>query len=333
MAINMMRLSAIKAPTRLNFGPISQAVDSIRQQKNQNAMMEMQRERMDMQREQHAQNMALAAAKLKAGDQPPWWAGKDGSVHPAMLAKERAGAPQTVNNMSIKHQDSFDKAAGKGLFEEYKKYQELSTEATNTIGQLDLARKAIADPNLYTGRGGEFIHGIKTIAGDLLGFDVQGTTSGEIVRNLGTQIALSHKDKLPGPLSNSDVKLLQTLPPGLSKSKAANDALIRIAMTQREYQIAIADAANDYASKNGGRLNTGWYQVKAKVDRQFAAKYAGLTRIIRKEAKNIKQASPMAGMPGDLVKAIESGSLNGKIVRDKTGKAIGKVVNGTFVGN
>ena len=79
-----------QANVRLDFSPINQAIDGIQNQRNRNRMMDFQREQFQADQDYKNRMMQLKEQQASQGPSLPWWAGQDGSIHPAMAAKLKA---------------------------------------------------------------------------------------------------------------------------------------------------------------------------------------------------------------------------------------------------
>lgn len=242
---------------------------------------------------QFAQQAYLARQKK---NERPWWAGADGSVDPAMQRYREMGRPQTNVNVTNKGQSKYDETLNKSLAEEFIRSQEVSTKARNSIAQINIVREALKDPNLYTGAGGKTIQAMKKAAQTLFGVPVQGVSSGELVENMSAKIALSFKDDLPGPLSNSDRSFLMELPPGLTKSPDGNRLIIELGLLNQEYKLERARAAREYARRNNNRLDAGYYDYLEKIDEKYAPQFAERVGALR-AAGGEPAKSPTIGTP------------------------------------
>lgn len=302
MAIPFMRIQQpVWSDQTIKTEPLDQAITFHHNARHRNAVLAARNRQLDQGQQQidlAAKRLSLAQRKQAAGPQRPWWAGRDGTVDPAMLKYRQAGRPQTNVNVNNAGQErAFDKAAGKGLYQEFAGYQKRAQGARTALHQLKVMDKALSDPNLYTGTGGQSIQFLKQAARTLFGADVGGVASGEVVANLSKRIALSFKDQLPGPLSNADREFLVSIAPGLSTSRGGNMAIIRLGMAQRQYEIDVAQAAMRYMQQNNGRLNPGWFAVKGQIDQKYGAQFSEIMGGLRKLAEGIPQPPPTAGVP------------------------------------
>lgn len=204
------------------------------------------------------------------------------------------GAART--NIDMKQETAYDKTMGEELAKEFVTAQRTAGTAQRDIATLNTMRQALDDPNLYTGTGGNIVQSIKKGAETLFGVPVKGTSSGEIMQSIGAELALSNKDKLPGPMSNADREFLMQLPAGITKSPEGNRLLIGLALADKQWQIDRALAARSYAARNGGRLDAGYYGTVSEIDQKFARESAGIVAKLRGMGE-MAPRSPTVGVP------------------------------------
>jgi len=197
---------------------------------------------------------------------------KPGTPEYQQAAQDYLRKAQT--QIDMREESAYDKAMGPKLAEEFIEAQKAGAGAQHAIANLDVMKQAISDPNLYTGTGGQTVQAIKRAGETLFGVPVKGTASGEVVQSLGTELALGNREKLPGPMSNADREFLVEMGPSLSKTPEGNRLILEIAMASKRWQIANATAAREYAGKNQGRLDAGWYAFRHDLD-QAASKEFG----------------------------------------------------------
>lgn len=201
--------------------------------------------------------------------------GYGGSFMDYMKEVKSYGAQRT--NINMPHMESeYDKNIGKELATEFVNANRTAATAQRDLANLDVMSQALSDPNLYTGTGGNVIQGLKKGAETLFGVPVKGTSSGEIMQNLASEIAVANKDKLPGPMSDADRQFLVDMAPNLSKTPEGNRLIIGLAMEHKRWQIARAQAARNYASKNGGRLDSGYYAAVGDLDAEYGQKFSSI---------------------------------------------------------
>jgi len=297
----------------INAAPMTNALNQYRQGMNQQFQAERQADwrKKDMDWRQSQANKAEANSlrnynlqakqfefqrqKASQGPARPWWAGPQGQVDPAMARYREIGKPTTNVNVGA-GETAYDKELGKQNAKLFTESQKSGATAQRDLNNLRVMRNAMSDPNLYTGTGGNTVQTIKKAAQTLFGVPVAGVSSGEVVQNLAKGIAVSLKDNLPGPMSDSDRRFLVEMAPGLANSPDGNRQIIALGMLQKEYQIAKSKAAREYARQNRGRIDAGVYQALGEVDQRFAQQFSGLIAQLRAAGEEPPR-SPTAGVP------------------------------------
>jgi len=174
------------------------------------------------------------AAPYQAPDQRPWWAQEGGGVDPAQLANQEAGRSPGVNiNMpSSKGETKFQEGLGANAAAGFQAIIDQGRAAGASIGNLD-TMEALLDSIDYTGFGGDTLLTVQR-AGAMLGMEIPDLPAKEAAKRLSSQMALSLKSDLPGPMSNADREFLLSIPPNLNSSAAGNDAIIFILRKREE---------------------------------------------------------------------------------------------------
>lgn len=205
----------------------------------------------------------------------------------------KAGATQVNVGAGEK---AYDKEIGKQRAKYYMEGQKSAQTARRDANNLKVMSQAIQDPNLYTGTGAKSIHALKKTASSLFGVPIKGVQAGEVVSNLSKTIAVGLKSNLPGPLSDSDRRFLVEMAPGLQNTPEGNRQIIQLGMLQKEYQVARAKAASDYAAGPGrGRIDAGFDQYLARVEDEYAQKFSGLIQNLKSSGVEPNR-SPAAGV-------------------------------------
>ena len=209
-------------------------------------------------------------------------------------ALNKAGAASTTIDM--KQEGAYDKEVGGLLAKEFVDGQKSAATASRDLSNLAVMQSALNDPNLYTGTAGGLVQGVKKAASTLFGVDVKGLTSGEIMANLASEIAVSNKQKLPGPMSDADRQFLVDMAPNLTKSPDGNRAIIELGMAHKRWEVARGKAAREYAAQNGGRLDPGFYGAVSMVDEEAQAEIGGIMERL-KGMGSLAPRPPTAGTP------------------------------------
>lgn len=189
--------------------------------------------------------------------------------------------PQT--NINMAGETSYDKEMGKQLATEYRDLQQRAAKSRRSLNGLKLMSKALANPNVYTGFGGEFVTNIKKM-GQAFGVNMKGVGDAELIGTITKEIAVGNKDKLPGPMSDADRNFLIDMAPGLSQSPDGNRLIIGAATLSKEYEMARAKAARNYAAQNNGRLDSGVYTKLSNLEAEYGKKFDALMDQMRSVA-------------------------------------------------
>jgi hypothetical protein len=171
-----------------------------------------------------------------APDQRPWWAQEGGGVDPAQLANQAAGRAGgvTVNNNlpGEKGETKFQEGLGSQAATNYQTVLDQGRAAGAAIGNLD-TMETLLDNIDYTGFGGDTLLLVQR-AGAMLGIEIEDLPAKEAAKRLSSQMALSLKTDLPGPMSNADREFLLSIPPNLNSTAAGNDAILFILRKREE---------------------------------------------------------------------------------------------------
>jgi len=126
--------------------------------------------------------------------------------------------------------------------------------ALNSFAAMD---QLLADPNLYSGAGGELVLGLKRV-GAAMGIDPDGIQSAETFNALSKQAAL---DTMGGSLgtgfSNADRDFVIDQVPNLGNTPAGNRQIVAIQRKLAQRKIEIAQRAQEYVDRNG-QLDNGF---------------------------------------------------------------------------
>lgn len=221
--------------------------------------------------------------------------GYGGTLMDYMKEVKGYGAARTNINMPPQEK-KYDEKLGEELANEFIGANRGAATAQRDLANLDVMKQALSDPNLYTGTGGNVIQGVKKGAETLFGVPVKGTSSAEVMQNLASEIAVSNKQKLPGPMSDADRQFLVEMAPNLTKTPEGNRLLIELGMAHKRWEVSRGQAARDYAAKNGGRLDPGFYATVGDLDSQAAQSFSTILSQLRGMG-GIAPRSPTSGVP------------------------------------
>jgi hypothetical protein len=145
----------------------------------------------------------------------------------------RAGATAVnVNAASEKGETEFQKGLGSQAATNVQTVLEQGRAAGASIGNLD-TMESLLDQIDYTGFGGDTLLQVQR-AGAMLGIEIPDLPAKEAAKRLSSQMALSLKSDLPGPMSNADREFLLSIPPNLNSTAAGNDAILFILRKREE---------------------------------------------------------------------------------------------------
>jgi hypothetical protein len=198
--------------------------------------------------------------------------------------------------VEITGEKSYDKTRGEAIAKDYGQVQQEAQGAVSRIGQLRQIDSLLSDPNVYTGTGAQSINALKRAGQTLLGMDIKGVESADAARRITSEMALSLKDDLPGPLSNPDREFLLSIPPSIGDTAAGRKLLVELMIAKEERKVEIAQLARQYAQQHGGRLDDGWYSVLAQHNEQNPVFTDEMMESARGVASRGKQQSPAAGV-------------------------------------
>ena len=176
-----------------------------------------------------------------------------GNISPEIgkRAIEKAISLKPETQITIGAEKEEQKGLGKYRAEQYATIQDESLKAETQNQMLDVMQEAFSDPNVYTGKGAEFISDAKKTAA-ALGFELKGLTNTQKIESFSNQLALKARGKdMPGAMSEADREFLKNIVPGLKKTREGNLELIRINKKLNQRKIDIARLQEDYLSKYG----------------------------------------------------------------------------------
>jgi hypothetical protein len=158
---------------------------------------------------------------------------------------------------------SFDKTFGETLAKDYGSMQQGGRDATAGIGKLERLRQALSNPAVYQGTGGNAVNYLKGV-GASLGFQVEGLTDAEVAQGLTRELALEIRNPsggagMPGALSDSDRKYLESIAASLGNRPETNAQKIDIAIKLKQREQDVARLAREYRKQNGGQFDDGFY--------------------------------------------------------------------------
>lgn len=187
--------------------------------------------------------------------------GFQGSFFDFKTQLKKAGATR-INNAVNVGENEYAKTLAKSDAERFLGYQKAGQSAQGALGSLDVLENAMADPNFYSGPGAERFALPLRQAQAAFGGDPKAAASMETFRSTASKAAL---DAMGGSLgagfSNADRDFVLNQVPNLSNTPEGNKQLVSVARKIRQREIQVAKMAREYASKNNGRLDSGFDAV------------------------------------------------------------------------
>lgn len=172
----------------------------------------------------------------------------------------------TINMGAEKAQDA---EIGKSYGKQFVDYQTAGRNAGSKLNTLALMEQAMNMPGFYSGVGGEGVKRAQQFMGALGLKDAKASSGAEVFDALSNKVVLDGLGGSLGPgISNTDRDYISRTAPTLSRSQDSNKSLIGIARKLAEREQVVARLARDYATRNGGRLDTGF---DAELDRYSKA--------------------------------------------------------------
>ena len=152
-----------------------------------------------------------------------------------VVGKAPVKTPLVTNNVNMpdqKGETKFQEGLGTNAAAGFQTIIDQGRAAGASIGNLD-TMESLLDSIDYTGFGGDTLLTVQR-AGAMLGIEIPDLPAKEAAKRLSSQMALSLKSDLPGPMSNADREFLLSIPPNLNSSAAGNDAIIFILRKREE---------------------------------------------------------------------------------------------------
>ena len=176
------------------------------------------------------------------------------------LSKAKANSTK----VEIGGEKAYDSGQGKDYSDVMKEVQTAGRKAPSLIATLGQAEQLMSTPGFVSGLGSTFALPAKQLIA-ALGGDPKAPASMEAFRSLSNRAVT---DALGGSLgagvSNADVSFLQKQVASLDNSVEGNRAILANARRVAEHQRKIAEFANDYADKNGGRIDRNFDRALSK---------------------------------------------------------------------
>jgi hypothetical protein len=211
--------------------------------------------------------------------------------------------PDTVVNVGA-GETKYDQTLGEKQAGDFIALQEGARAAQNKLGLLQGLRDSLAQ-SAYTGFGADQVLTAKR-ALLAMGADVGDLGPEETARALGNQLALQLRNPsggagMPGALSDRDRDFLVASVPGLAKTPSGNARLLDYLMRVERRSLEVAEFANDYAARNGGRIDQRFYtELNA---------WAAANPLFPEAAQQQQQQQQPQATPGDAADAWPEGTI------------------------
>jgi hypothetical protein len=157
---------------------------------------------------------------------------------------------------------SYDQDDAKAWSTKNQEYSKAAATARSQIATVDRMEQLFSDPNLSTGAGAELLLEGKKWLKTTTGVDLGGVESGEAIRAISNQLALTLRNTgegqgMPGALSDADRKFLQQAAPGITNTPEGNKLLIDYSRRIAQRNLEVDKMRRDYLDRNG-RLDKGF---------------------------------------------------------------------------
>lgn len=187
-------------------------------------------------------------------------------------------APKPVDNPGL---DAYARKEGERFSALNETISTRAGAAAGRIDQLNTLEKALENPDVWQGTGGESIHKLRSIVSRMpwIGVDYRGIADGDLAQAISRQLTVMARsqgdEKLAGAISDSDRKFLQQATASLENSPSGNKAIIDIERKKAQRERDVDNWRREYVRARG-RLDAGWedfLSAKASANPMFPAGY------------------------------------------------------------
>lgn len=205
-----------------------------------------------------------------------------------------AGSTKINNVVNSGYEKEYDKATGKQQAEEFINLQKQGAAAPAALANLDLMEKLTHDPNFYSGAGGQLVTRAKQAAVSMGIAGADTAAPNELFQKLASKSVLdSAGGSLGTGFSNADRDFIQGTVANISNTPEGNRQIISMSKSVQKRNVEIANRAREYARKNGGRVDQGFYQDLS----DWAEKNPVFSKQPQASSPQTSQASPAAAPP------------------------------------
>ena len=222
--------------------------------------------------QEYAQQLAGKSIENKADLENKVALETDPRILRAKQAVAAAGA--TRINMGAQEKEE-DKAVGKAFGEDYVSLQKSGREAPGKIAKYDRLNSLLdgIDTGTFKGTTTDLKAAAKSAGMDLGAMGIKDDVAPiQAAQALTNAMALELRNPsggagMPGALSDADRVYLQSMTPGVEKTKEGRKLMTETATKLAKRDAEIAQLARNYRSKNG-KLDEGFYDVLAQYSTQ-----------------------------------------------------------------
>lgn len=247
--------------------------------------------------------------------------------------QKRAGAQNiSIGGAQGKYGETLDKADA----ESFLKIREGAQRAINSNASLGHMKTLLQSPGVFQGTGGQLAAQAKGVLNSF-GIETEGLAESQAVQAIGNKLALELRDPaggagMPGALSDSDRNFLASMVPGLTNSREGNLLLVEYMERMNNRSLQIHRMASEYAQRNGGRLDNGFYMQLGDWAAQnplfSEGDYERIRGVSPDQGQTTQQAAPPAYLGGYAATSQAPQQGSSRHPPQKTGPVSGSVVNG-----
>lgn len=198
------------------------------------------------------------------------------AIQDVVLAAMKDQQSQTTQPTTLKYKDLYgtaaDTATGKEIGEQlgkaYPAIVQNGADARKLMTQLDLLDKLDQNPNMPQGEKAKTLQSIRSTLSTLGVPDAgKNAAPADIYQSIASNISASMRSSLfpGGRITNYEEGILQAMGPTITHTQEGRAVIRGIMSDIARSNAAMSDAAIDYASKHGGRLDSGWLPVANRI--------------------------------------------------------------------
>lgn len=171
--------------------------------------------------------------------------------------KNMTQPPAPSFNIDLGTEKSYSKKAGEHIADYELELFDSADTATDQYMKARTIVDLLEDADVEGGWGQDMVlKGQRMLK--RFGIETKGLSEQEVADKLASQLALSYKESLPGPMSDSDREFLLSLPPSLTTTRQGRKELLGISRKIAQRASEVAALADQYKDSNNGMLDTGF---------------------------------------------------------------------------